>query len=941
MVILRALPLLATSLLTAAVFAQNPVTANIHYQESQRYYAEGELSAAVIELKNALHADRTSVSALTLMGKIMLEVGDFPAAEFAFENANTISPDNPTVWLLLAESKLKMNDFRALDAMRAPAKMAIDLKAELSGYRALARLGLDDARQALGILEQSIVPVESSRMLSLARCHYLLDQAQFRAALEQARETTVRYPDFARGWQCLGASLKAIGEPEEAVDAFGRAVKLDAHLLQSAIARAALLISLDRIEEASAQIGFLDIHYPDSPYAAELKARFEELSGNGTAAMEAYRHVTVIYSKMDQERVAASASATMAAARAHLKFEEIESARAYLEAFNILDKTNIAVNSMLAQLLVQAWEPVKAVDVIEPLLEIDPGNIELLKLQARALQLLGKSLDAKIMLQRATALSARNLEPALINGLLLINKGEIERGARMVENSIAQSGLPEQPAFDLASAHAMAGRYDESLVLATFLAKTYPDNVIYRNFTGSTLMDLGRHDRAAAELEKATQIDPDNAYTQVNLARLESSRGEISKARSRLLCLVESHGATNRDALYQLALLEQRQGELMSAIEYAERAAEIASGWLEIQIFLANLYIEAGLGDKAIALIEDATAIGKDHVEFRFRQADVLIRLGEIEQARIIYKLMKRKSLFDPDLLLRVAQAQISIGAWADADNTLLALDMIPPENKTAKMMHVRVLIEQEFHEAAVELSEALITRYPEDGILLMLRADARCGLGQLAAAEKDYSKAFHLSPENPKFLANGFKCFSAAGDEARAMNLIRDPVLTGADNTILGYLYIEESMEQQQWSEAQLVIQQYLARDPANPVLLNNLAHVRHQLGFSDALGYARQARQLAPGIPQINDTLGWILVEQGNAGEGAPFLAQAADASPDSPGIQYHLAMALLALGQSDEAIARLQRALALEKEGFWEAPRAEAALTEELDRREAAAG
>jgi len=92
---------------------------------------------------------------------------------------------------------------------------------------------------------------------------------------------------------------------------------------------------------------------------------------------------------------------------------------------------------------------------------------------------------------------------------------------------------------------------------------------------------------------------------------------------------------------------------------------------------------------------------------------------------------------------------------------------------------------------------------------LLMLRADARCGLGQLAAAEKDYSKAFHLSPENPKFLANGFKCFSAAGDEARAMNLIRDPVLTGADNTILGYLYIEESMEQQQWSEAQLVIQQ------------------------------------------------------------------------------------------------------------------------------------
>jgi Flp pilus assembly protein TadD len=58
------------------------------------------------------------------------------------------------------------------------------------------------------------------------------------------------------------------------------------------------------------------------------------------------------------------------------------------------------------------------------------------------------------------------------------------------------------------------------------------------------------------------------------------------------------------------------------------------------------------------------------------------------------------------------------------------------------------------------------------------------------------------------------------------------------------------------------------------------------------------------------IADTYGWLLVEQGQVGQGIEILRKAAAAPAATPEIRYHLAAALARDGQRDSARDMLQK-------------------------------
>ena len=72
-----------------------------------------------------------------------------------------------------------------------------------------------------------------------------------------------------------------------------------------------------------------------------------------------------------------------------------------------------------------------------------------------------------------------------------------------------------------------------------------------------------------------------------------------------------------------------------------------------------------------------------------------------------------------------------------------------------------------------------------------------------------------------------------------------------------------------------------------------------------SRALPTAEQALKLDPESPAVQDTLGWILVEQGQAKRGLELLGKALAQIPKNPSIRYHYAVALARTG--DQAGAR----------------------------------
>ena len=72
--------------------------------------------------------------------------------------------------------------------------------------------------------------------------------------------------------------------------------------------------------------------------------------------------------------------------------------------------------------------------------------------------------------------------------------------------------------------------------------------------------------------------------------------------------------------------------------------------------------------------------------------------------------------------------------------------------------------------------------------------------------------------------------------------------------------------------------------------------------------------------------DTLGWLLVLNGESNRGLVLLQEARIKAPHIPDIQYHLAVALEKVGRKDEARKELNRLLKSNK-AFPERDKAEA--------------
>jgi predicted Zn-dependent protease len=74
-------------------------------------------------------------------------------------------------------------------------------------------------------------------------------------------------------------------------------------------------------------------------------------------------------------------------------------------------------------------------------------------------------------------------------------------------------------------------------------------------------------------------------------------------------------------------------------------------------------------------------------------------------------------------------------------------------------------------------------------------------------------------------------------------------------------------------------------------------------------ALEYAERAFLASPNTPSVLDTYGWALVTRGKAHEGIQMLLRATSIEKDNLEIRYHLAQALVRVGDKTRAREELK--------------------------------
>jgi putative PEP-CTERM system TPR-repeat lipoprotein len=182
---------------------------------------------------------------------------------------------------------------------------------------------------------------------------------------------------------------------------------------------------------------------------------------------------------------------------------------------------------------------------------------------------------------------------------------------------------------------------------------------------------------------------------------------------------------------------------------------------------------------------------------------------------------------------------------------------------------------------------------------------------GEVLASQKKFVEAAKLYAEAakrqalPQLAVREHQLLTAAGQAANADAVAARWLKQHPKDAVVRLYLADLEIRNKNFRQASRQYREVLALQPENALALNNLAWSLYELKDPAAEDHAAKAYDLAPGNPAIQDTYGWILLNQGDTQRGVEILGKAAGAAPNALEIRMHYAKALLKSG--DKAAAR----------------------------------
>jgi tetratricopeptide (TPR) repeat protein len=194
----------------------------------------------------------------------------------------------------------------------------------------------------------------------------------------------------------------------------------------------------------------------------------------------------------------------------------------------------------------------------------------------------------------------------------------------------------------------------------------------------------------------------------------------------------------------------------------------------------------------------------------------------------------------------------------------------------------------------------------------------ARLGQSQAARQKlQDLAAAYPTSAEPLLALGDLLRDQSDYLDAAAAYTKALALLPSGSPAAWL--VYYDRGMSYDQggdWAKAQPDLEQALKLSPGQPYVLNYLGYswaVKRQ-NMPEARRMIEQALQAVPNDGAIIDSLGYVMLQQGQATQAVTTLTKAVNLEPDDPTINAHLGDAYAAAGDHLQAIFQWRRALQL---------------------------
>lgn len=475
---------------------------------------------------------------------------------------------------------------------------------------------------------------------------------------------------------------------------------------------------------------------------------------------------------------------------------------------------------------------------------------------------------------------------------------------RALEGNRADAELLRQ-AF-LASA--VAGRPE-----AIGLARLLPNE----RFAGLLLADAAVRSGDWAEVELRARGLPRDGLSDVLrpllIAWAEQAQGHTDHA---LAILQSEIGSSQFTALYSLhaALIADLAGrDRMAAQFYAGAHSAFGPPSLRLAQALASFAARHGRNGEALGALAEATdgapeleiilpAISREMEHSPVRSAAAGIAEAYLAAAGSLQQQSQTQACalllrFALDLRPDLTPARLLLGDLLAADRrpyaALAALNEIPPNDALTPLVQLhRAELRRETGDsaAAIAILDGLARQFPQTPLPLARKAEILRAKGKFADAASAYDVAITRLPPQPK---------------------------TGAWALFYGRAVARDQMGD--WTDAQADLQHALALSPDQPLVQNYLGYswADRNIHLSDARRMIEKAMSAQPNDGAIVDSLGWVLLREGDLPRAIQTLEHASELQPVDATINGHLGDAYAAAGRRLEAVYQWRRALALHPE------------------------
>jgi tetratricopeptide (TPR) repeat protein len=448
-----------------------------------------------------------------------------------------------------------------------------------------------------------------------------------------------------------------------------------------------------------------------------------------------------------------------------------------------------------------------------------------------------------------------------------------------------------------------------------------PDYLPARVFSMQLACQEKRDDNCAARVQRVLAQDSSNFDALFQSGLLSLAKGEATEAIRVFEHLSSSYGPHPQVRL-QLAvayLLFARTAtglNARNAVDGAEKslteAVKLDPRLDQAALLLAELKIRKGSPAAAVDLLEPLIKERPQIAQAHYLLASAYLAQRQANQALAVYRRMTELFPQDPQPSFLIGGVLLAQGRQADARKSFEKAVEISPDYLPAVEGLVNFDIAEKQYAAAVARVQKIIDKDPKLAQAWVVRGKIYLAQQDFTRAEQDLQKAIELNANlEPAYLLLA-QLYVTSNKQEQAIERLNAFVEKNKTVPALMQLaMIQQSVKNYEASRD--AYEKLLAVSPQFAVALNNLAvlYSEHFGQIDKAHELAKRAREAAPNVPQMADTLGWILFKKGEYDNALRLLQESAGKLPDNPEIQFHLGMAHYMLGEEGPARLALQKA------------------------------